>query len=479
MDRLEALREELLSKGSADVQVLGMDLSLPDAAERMRELLPADIDFLINCAGFGDYHSFAESDPARIAAMIAVNITAVTELTRIVMPGMIARGVGRILNVASTAAFRPGPGGAAYAATKAYVLSFSEALALETAGTGVTVTTLCPGPTDTEFLAAAGMTAQPRRRKLAAAAHVARIGVNAAVAGARVIVPGSTNKVVATLSRLAPAIMAALGSRRNELRTLEFCGLPLLTGRMNEIASWIAARATASLGAPVIAAHVNVFNYYLLLHQHAGAFEAVRGHYQCLFDGVGMKIGALLAGHGLLPDLNGTDLFPLVMQRIADAAAPVFFLGATPTVLTGAIAQVRRRYPRLRIAGSHDGYFTEAEWPAVAAAVHKSGASLLLVSMGSAMQTDFLVRHRGDFGVNLVWNVGGLFDFVSGAKPRAPRWIRAARLEWLYRLACEPRRMWIRTCIAAPWFCYRILRDSYFARRGRHDPAFRRAHTIC
>jgi uncharacterized protein len=212
MDRLVALREELLAKGSADVQALEMDLSIAGAAERVRDSSGA-IDFLVNNAGFGDYFSFAEMDPTRLAAMIAVNITALTELTRFVAPGMMARGAGRILNVASTAAFRPGPGGAVYAATKAYVLSFSEALALETAGAGVTVTTLCPGPTDTEFLAAAGVRTPPRHRRLANAAQVARIGVEAALAGARVVVPGSANKMVATLSRLAPATMAALGSR--------------------------------------------------------------------------------------------------------------------------------------------------------------------------------------------------------------------------------------------------------------------------
>jgi exopolysaccharide biosynthesis WecB/TagA/CpsF family protein len=260
------------------------------------------------------------------------------------------------------------------------------------------------------------------------------------------------------------------------LRTLEFCGLPLLTGGMDEIAAWIAQRATAPSSPTTIAAHINVFNYYLL-QQRADATGTVRQHYQCLFDGIGMKLGALLAGHGLLPDLNGTDLFPLVMRRIAETGSPVFFLGATPSVLTLAIEKVRRRFPSLRIAGSHDGYFTEADWPRVAAAIRGSGARLLVVSMGSAMQTEFLVRHRDDFGVSLAWNVGGLFDFVSGTKPRAPRWMCDARLEWLYRLAREPRRMWIRTCVAAPWFYYRVLRDSFFDRRTPHASALQRPGT--
>jgi N-acetylglucosaminyldiphosphoundecaprenol N-acetyl-beta-D-mannosaminyltransferase len=260
------------------------------------------------------------------------------------------------------------------------------------------------------------------------------------------------------------------------LRTLEFCGLPLLTGGMDEVADWIARRAESPSSPTTIAAHLNVFNYYLL-QKRGDAIGAVRQHYQCLFDGIGMKLGALVAGHGLLPDLNGTDLFLPVMRRIAETGSPVFFLGATPSVLTLAIEQVRRRFPGVRIAGSHDGYFTEADWPRVAATVRGSRARLLLVSMGSSMQTGFLVRHRDDFGVSLVWNVGGLFDFVSGAKPRAPRWMRGARLEWLYRLAREPRRMWIRTCVAVPWFYYRVLRDSFFDRHTPHASAFQRPGT--
>jgi exopolysaccharide biosynthesis WecB/TagA/CpsF family protein len=260
------------------------------------------------------------------------------------------------------------------------------------------------------------------------------------------------------------------------IRTIEFCDLPLLTGGMDEMADWVARRAVAPSSPTTIAAHINVFNYYLL-RKRAGAIGAIRQHYQCLFDGIGMKLGALLAGYGLLPDLNGTDLFPAVMQRIAESSLPVFFLGAAPPVLTLAIEQVRRQFPRLSIAGSHDGYFAEADWPRVAAMVRGSGARLLLVSMGSSMQAEFLVRHRDDFGVNLVWNVGGLFDFVSGAKPRAPRWMRGARLEWLYRLAREPRRMWIRTCVAAPWFFYRVLRDSIFHRTASHASAFQRPGT--
>jgi short-subunit dehydrogenase len=135
-----------------------------------------------------------------------VNIVALTELTKRVLPGMVARKRGRILNLASTAAFLPGPLMAVYYATKAYVLSFSEAIATELEGTGVTVTALCPGPTASGFQGAArlGESKLVAGRKLPTAADVARFGYEATMAGHAVAVPGLTNKLTAELHRLFP-----------------------------------------------------------------------------------------------------------------------------------------------------------------------------------------------------------------------------------------------------------------------------------
>lgn len=198
--KLDALATEL---GGA--RVIASDLSEPGAVGKIAAELP-DVDVLVNNAGVGDFGAFASADPDRTLAMIQLNVTSLTALTRQYLPGMLERGHGRVLNVASTASFQPGPLMAVYYATKSYVLSFSEALHEETRGTGVTVTALCPGPTASGFQAAADMELSPlvANRKLPSAAEVAAFGVKAMARGDAVAVPGAMNKVMAASVRLTP-----------------------------------------------------------------------------------------------------------------------------------------------------------------------------------------------------------------------------------------------------------------------------------
>ena len=153
-DRLASLASELSRAHGVNATVLAQDLSAPDAVEVIAGELAArqlTIDILVNNAGFGAYGPFATTPADEEARMLQVNVVALTMLTKRLLPAMIERRHGRVLNVASTAAFQPGPLMAVYYASKAYVLSLSEALSNETSGTGVTVTCLCPGPTETGF----------------------------------------------------------------------------------------------------------------------------------------------------------------------------------------------------------------------------------------------------------------------------------------------------------------------------------------
>lgn len=155
-DRLHALAAELGARYRVQVHVLPADLNRPGAAAELHAAVQArglNVDILVNNAGLGGYGEFSAQPSDEIDRMIAVNIGALTGLTRAFLPDMLARGRGRVLNVASTAAFQPGPLMAVYYATKAYVLSFSEAIAEEVAGSGVSVTALCPGPVRTDFQA--------------------------------------------------------------------------------------------------------------------------------------------------------------------------------------------------------------------------------------------------------------------------------------------------------------------------------------
>jgi uncharacterized protein len=199
-DRLREIAAEL-----GNARVLALDLAEPAAVAQVVREVP-EVDVLVNNAGVGDFAPFAQASPEKLEAVVALNVGALTQLTRAYLPGMLERRHGRILNVASIAAFQPGPLMAVYYATKAYVLSLSEALAEETRGTGVTVTALCPGPTESGFQAGAAMERSRlvRGRTLPTSVSVAAYGVAAMRKGDAVAVPGLMNKVFASSIRFTP-----------------------------------------------------------------------------------------------------------------------------------------------------------------------------------------------------------------------------------------------------------------------------------
>jgi short-subunit dehydrogenase len=199
-DRLEALKAEL----GGDVHIFAADLALPGAAESLIAELAAEglsVGTLINNAGFGLAGRFADRPLERQREMIDLNIRTLTELCHLVLPAMRAAGKGAILNVASTAAFQPGPNMAVYYATKAYVLSFTEALHHELKGTGIRVSALCPGPTHSEFSDVADSHSPTLERMKMPAAPVVEAGLDGLDRNKAVVIPGFKNKVGAQASR--------------------------------------------------------------------------------------------------------------------------------------------------------------------------------------------------------------------------------------------------------------------------------------
>lgn len=221
-EELEALARELTETHKVDAVVMPSDLTDPAAPKRIVsevEKRGLEIDVLVNNAGFGSNGSFWELETQNELGMIQVNITALTQLTRLLLPAMVARGRGQILNIGSTAGFQPGPYMATYYASKAFVNSFTEALAFELRGTGVTATLSCPGATATEFARVAGND-KSKLFTMGAAADAVTVAREAYIAmrrGKATVIHGLKNKAGVQALRVSPrSTVVAIAARLNK-----------------------------------------------------------------------------------------------------------------------------------------------------------------------------------------------------------------------------------------------------------------------
>ena len=232
--RLKQLADELEGKFGISVLSISKDLSVVTTPQEIFDELQQEsiqIDILVNNAGFNVYGSFSETDLMEELQMVQVNLVSLTHLTKLFLPGMLRKGYGKILNVGSTGSFGPGPFNAVYCATKAFVLSFSGAIAEELQGTGVTVTALCPWATKTEFFKRANMAdINLLKRGVMDAKTVAEIGYNSVMKGERLVIAGTNNKLIIFLTRFMPREMIAkmtkdmMSIRKNEYQKKQFSG---------------------------------------------------------------------------------------------------------------------------------------------------------------------------------------------------------------------------------------------------------------
>jgi hypothetical protein len=222
--RLTALAAELEKAHGVRTEVIALDLTDATARAGLPDTLSArglTVDVLINNAGFSTTGPVHRSERQREMSMIRTDVEAVADLCSIFLPGMVERGRGAVLNVASTAAFQPLPGQAGYGASKAFVLSYSQAVRAELRGTGVTLTALCPGPVRTEFAQTAGFTEEEAESSLPTfmwlpAAEVARIAMLGLEHGKAVVIPGLANRLDAQFGRTAPrALITAFLARQH------------------------------------------------------------------------------------------------------------------------------------------------------------------------------------------------------------------------------------------------------------------------
>lgn len=213
-ERLQTLATDLTSSYGVSADVIAADLSDPSERERLADELRGKgrvVDVLVNNAGFGHQADFATSPRERMVEMVNLNVETVVDLTSRFLTGMIDRGRGSVINIASTAAFQPLPGSAVYAASKSFVLSFSEAIRTELRGSGVTVTAVCPGPVKTEFTEVAGFGGVEDRTPNAvwmSADEIAEHAIDGAVNDRRVVVPGALNRAGALVGQHSPRAVA-------------------------------------------------------------------------------------------------------------------------------------------------------------------------------------------------------------------------------------------------------------------------------
>lgn len=217
--KLDELKTELESQYKVSVYIIGKDLSAINSAQEVYHETTKQniqIDYLINNAGFGDFGMFVETDWNKELQMINLNISTLTQFTKLYLQDMVRRKGGKIMNIASTAAFQSGPTMAVYYATKAYVLSFSEAVDNEVRDKGVTVTTLCPGATESGFQAAAAMeeSALVKGKKLPTSKEVAEYGYASMMKGKTVAIHGMMNWIMANSVRFTPRAIVVKLTRK-------------------------------------------------------------------------------------------------------------------------------------------------------------------------------------------------------------------------------------------------------------------------
>jgi N-acetylglucosaminyldiphosphoundecaprenol N-acetyl-beta-D-mannosaminyltransferase len=182
-------------------------------------------------------------------------------------------------------------------------------------------------------------------------------------------------------------------------------------------------------------------------------------------DGMSVVWASRILGRGLQERVTGIELFQRLVERAASNRLSVYFLGAREESVRAVVELFERQYPSLRIAGYQNGYFEASEWRSVCERIRLSGADLLFVAMGSPAQEHWIASSVALTGVRFAMGVGGSFDHLSGLVRRAPRWMQRSGLEWLHRLALEPRRLWRRYLIGNSAFIWLVIRDLFRSQR--------------
>ncbi|HET7486304.1 MAG TPA: WecB/TagA/CpsF family glycosyltransferase [Acidimicrobiales bacterium] len=250
------------------------------------------------------------------------------------------------------------------------------------------------------------------------------------------------------------------------LRSVDLLGVPVAAATAAEALA--AIRRLGENGTPASVFYANAHSLTLAADDRRYG-EVLRGASLVLNDGSGVAIAARAQGVRFPENLNGTDFTPRLLAMAAEEGWKVFFLGGRPGVAERAAARLADAIPGLRIAGTHHGYLPDGGDAHMAARIAATGADVVVVAMGNPKQEEWIAAHGPATGARLAVAVGAFLDFAAGEVPRAPAWMNRWGVEWLFRLRCEPRRLWRRYLVGNPVFLSRVAAD--WARRRRSGTA--------
>ncbi len=237
---------------------------------------------------------------------------------------------------------------------------------------------------------------------------------------------------------------------KHRLPTISILDIPIV--RATEAEAMAEIRHLAEQPEPALVIYVNAHTLELTARDPEYR-KIVQEAAIVLNDGIGVSMAAKIVGKESFPaNLNGTDLTPLILQLAAERGWRVFLLGAAPGVAEKAAAKFLATTPGLEIAGTHSGFFNAGELEGVIQQIRDARTDVLIVGMGNPVQEQWLARHQAQTGARLGVGVGAFLDFSAGVFPRAPRWMQQMKIEWLYRMSREPRRLWKRYLVEAPVF---------------------------
>jgi len=271
----------------------------------------------------------------------------------------------------------------------------------------------------------------------------------------------ASSSIRSDLGIAARAAVAALYGKSGEdtsLAQVRVFDLPVDNLTMDEAMAWIITRLFDPEPGTVQLSFLNA-DCCNIAYKHVPYQKFLRYRSDLtLADGIGLKLAGKLLGTPIRQNVNGTDLFPRLCGLLEENEMSLYLLGAGTGVAEAVKKWAIDHYPNLTVVGARDGFFTPEEEPGVVAEIAQSGASILMVAMGAPKQDLWIDQYRDQLGsIKVAMGVGGLFDFYSGMKPRAPQWVRELGLEWLFRLTREPKRLWKRYVVGNAVFLFRVV----------------------